>query len=348
MEILTLKRPDDMHLHLREGELMRVVLADTVRQFARAIVMPNLKSPVSTTARAQQYFQHIIENLPENVRQGNTFNPLMTLYLTDNTTVEEIIRAGQDDNIYAVKYYPAGVTTNSDNGVTDIAKVYAVLEAMVEHKLPLLMHGEVFDPDIDIFDREAVFIEKILSPLIQKFPDLRIVLEHISTKDAADFVYQAPDTLAATITPQHLLLNRNALFDGGFNPHHYCLPVLKSETHRYAISKVATSGNAKFFLGTDSAPHLKEHKESGCGCAGIYSAHSAIELYAEVFEQAGCLDKLEKFASDYGADFYGLPKNEGHITLEKQPWEISAALPVGNSELIPLAAGKQCTWRIRQ
>jgi dihydroorotase len=309
--------------------------------------MPNLKSPVVTTEQALAYRRSIIESLSEELQASGGFNPLMTLYLTEKMTVDEISKAKESSFIHAVKYYPAGATTNSDSGVTAIEKVYPVLQAMAEQNLPLLMHGEVTDADVDVFDREAIFIENILSPLMKNIPELRIVFEHITTKDAVDFVREGSDRLAATITPQHLLLNRNALFAGGIRPHHYCLPVLKAEEHRRAVVDAATSGSPKFFLGTDSAPHARAAKESACGCAGIYSAHNAIELYAEVFEETACLDKLEDFASQYGADFYGLARNEDSITLEKNQWQIPDSLPFGESEIIPFRAGETCQWKIR-
>ena len=347
MEKLTLTKPDDMHLHLREGDVMRDVLVDSARQFARAIIMPNLKSPIVSTEQALAYRRDILESLPEDIQAGDGFEPLMTLFLTEKITADEITKASQSTFVHAVKYYPAGATTNSESGVTAIEKVYPVLEAMAEQNLPLLVHGEVTDADVDIFDREAIFIEKILSPLMDNIPELRIVFEHVTTKDAVDFVKQGSDKLVATITPQHLLLNRNALFASGFRPHHYCLPVLKAEEHRRAVVDAACSGNPKFFLGTDSAPHARAAKESACGCAGIYSAHNAIELYVEVFEGKGCLEKLEGFASHYGADFYGLPGNEGSITLEKNQWQIPDSLPFGESEIIPFRAGETCQWKIR-
>ena len=348
MKTLTMTRPDDMHLHLRDGVLMRDVLADTARQFARAIIMPNLKSPVVSTGQALEYRRRIIESLPEHIKEKGNFKPLMTLYLTETMSAEEIRQAKQSGSIHAVKYYPAGATTNSENGVTAMEKVYPVLEAMAEQNIPLLVHGEVTNPDIDIFDREVIFIERLLCPLVKKIPELQIVFEHITTKDAVDFVNESSERLAATITPQHLLLNRNALFVGGIHPHHYCMPVLKAEAHRCAIVDAATSGSPKFFLGTDSAPHAREAKESACGCAGIYSAHNAIELYAEIFEKAACVDKLEAFASHYGADFYGLPRNEGTITLEKKPWKIPETLAFGESEIIPFRAGENCLWKMIQ
>ncbi len=336
-----------MHLHLREGDVLRDVLADSARQFARAIIMPNLKSPVVSTEQALAYRQSIIESLPEEFQASDEFKPLMTLYLTEKMTADEISKAKESSFIHAVKYYPAGATTNSNSGVTAIEKVYPILEAMADQNLPLLVHGEVTDADVDVFDREAIFIERVLSPLMDNIPELRIVFEHITTKDAVAFVRQGSDNLAATITPQHLLLNRNALFVGGIRPHNYCLPVLKAEEHRRAVVDAATSGSPKFFLGTDSAPHARAAKESACGCAGIYSAYNAIELYAEVFEETACLDKLEAFASHYGADFYGLPRNEGTMTLEKNHWQIPDSLPFGESEIIPFRAGEHCQWKIR-
>ena len=313
MQTLTITCPDDFHLHLRDGAMMRDVVLDSARQFARAIIMPNLNSPIVTTAQALDYRERIKSALPAASR----FDPMMTLFLTDNTTTDEINAARESAHIFAVKYYPAGATTNSENGVTSIDRIYPLLELMDELRLPLLMHGEVADADIDIFDREQVFIERILDPLVQRFVNLPIVFEHITTRQAVEFIKQGPDNLAATITPHHLLLNRNALLAGGLRPHHYCLPILKSELHREAIVAAATSGHPRFFLGTDSAPHAKRAKESACGCAGIYSAHSAIELYAEIFDRAGSLDRLENFSSRFGADFYGLPHNNYSITLEK-------------------------------
>ncbi len=346
MEKLTLTKPDDMHLHVRDGALMRDVLADTAKQFARAIIMPNLKSPVASCDQAEAYHKSIIASLPDEIQKKEAFQALMTLYLTDKMSAAEIRKASKNKIIHAVKYYPPGATTNSESGVTALEKVYPALQAMADANLPLLVHGEVTDPDIDVFDREAIFIERVLLPLLESIPDLRIVFEHITTKDAVDFVKQSSDRVAATITPQHLLLNRNALFSGGIRPHHYCLPVLKAEQHRRAVVGAATSGNPKFFLGTDSAPHSKAAKEAACGCAGIYSAHSAMELYTEVFESEGSLDKLEGFASHYGADFYGLPRNEGSITLEKQAWEIPASLPYGETEVVPFRAGEYCQWKM--
>ena len=341
MEI-KLTRPDDWHLHLRDDTLMASVLPDTARQFARAIVMPNLRPPVTTTAQAIAYRERILKALP----QGMKFEPLMTLYLTDNTSAEEIKKAKASGIVHAVKLYPAGATTNSDAGVTDLRKTYAALEEMQRCGMPLLVHGEVTNADIDIFDREAVFIDKVMQPLLKDLPSLRVVFEHITTKDAAQFVMSAADTIAATLTPQHLLYNRNAMLVGGIRPHFYCLPILKRETHREALVKAATSGSKKFFLGTDSAPHAQHTKENACGCAGCYSAHSAIELYAEAFEAAGNLDKLEAFASFYGADYYGLPRNTDIITLRKEEWQMPASVGFGEHRLVPLRAGGSMKWKL--
>lgn len=340
---LKLTRPDDWHLHLRDGALMQSVLPDTARQFARAIVMPNLRPPVTTTAQALEYRARIFAALPANM----TFEPLMTLYLTDRTSAEEIRRAKASGVIHAVKLYPAGATTNSDAGVTDIRHTYGALEEMQRCGIPLLVHGEVTDSDIDVFDREAVFIERVMLPLLKDMPGLRVVFEHITTKDAAQFVAAAADNIAATLTPQHLLYNRNAMLVGGIRPHFYCLPILKRETHREALVKAATSGDKKFFLGTDSAPHAQHTKENACGCAGCYSAHSAIELYAEAFESAGALDKLEAFASFHGADFYGLPRNTDTIILRKQEWQVPATMKFGDHQLVPLRAGETMKWKLQ-
>lgn len=342
MTEFTIIKPDDWHLHLRDGAEMASVLPDTTRRFERAIVMPNLRPPVTTTQRAQEYRQRILQAVPA----GSSFNPLMTLYLTDNTAPDEIVKAKQSGIVHGVKLYPAGATTNSDSGVTDIRKCAKALEAMQSVDMPLLVHGEVTDAEIDVFDREKVFIERIMQPMLRDFPNLRVVFEHITTQDAAEFVAAASVNVAATITPHHLLMNRNAMFTGGIRPHHYCLPVLKRETHRRALVKAATSGSAKFFLGTDSAPHAKSAKESDCGCAGMYNAANALELYAEVFEQAGALDRLEGFASFYGADFYRLPRNQIKITLRKQSWTMPASLPFGADELIPLRAGQAVHWQL--
>ena len=343
MQRLTLTCPDDWHLHLRDGALMQSVLPDTARQFARAIVMPNLRPPVTVTEQAQAYRERILAALPA----GAKFEPLMTLYLTDNTTAQEIRCARESGIIHAVKLYPAGATTNSDAGVTDIRKAYPALEEMQRCGMPLLVHGEVTEPAVDIFDREAVFIERVLIPLLRDLPQLRVVFEHITTRDAVQFVTDAPDTVAATITAHHLLYNRNALFSGGLRPHYFCLPVLKRETHREALGIAAVSGNPKFFLGTDSAPHAQHTKETACGCAGIYTAHAALELYAEAFEQLGALDRLEGFASFHGADFYRLPRNTGKITLRKESWQVPDSLALGEHRLVPLRAGETMEWRIK-
>jgi dihydroorotase len=342
LDRLTLTQPDDWHLHLRDGADLAAVLPDTARRFARAIVMPNLKPPVTTTAQARAYRDRIIAALPA----GSDFEPLMTLYLTDNTQADEIRRAKASGFVRAVKLYPAGATTNSDSGVTEIERCHGAIEALAEAGMPLLIHGEVTDPRVDVFDREHVFIERTLAPLVRRFPQLKIVFEHITTTQAAQFVRAAPANVGATITAHHLLLNRNALFQGGVRPHHYCLPVLKREEHREALVQAATSGNPKFFLGTDSAPHARHTKETDCGCAGVYTAHAAIELYTEAFEAAGALDRLEAFASFHGADFYGLPRNTGTITLEKRPWKVPAALPYGGHTLVPMRAGSSIGWSL--
>jgi dihydroorotase len=339
---LTITRPDDWHLHLRDGETLKAVLPDTAKQFARAIVMPNLRPPVSTADAARAYYDRIRQALPATL----IFEPLMTLYLTDNMAAEEISRAYQDGVVKAVKLYPAGATTNSDSGVTSLAKCAAVLAEMEKSGMPLLIHGEVTDAEIDVFDREKVFIERHLQPLLKDFPGLKVVFEHITTKDAAEFVAQGSDNLAATITAHHLLMNRNAMFTGGIRPHHYCLPVLKRETHRQALVKAAISGSPKFFLGTDSAPHPKSAKETSCGCAGMYTAHAAIELYAEAFEAAGALDKLEGFASFYGPDFYHLPRNTDKITLRKEEWLVPESIPFADDVLVPLRAGQTIAWKL--
>ncbi len=339
---LTITRPDDWHLHLRDGEALESVLPDTARQFARAIVMPNLRPPVTSSAMAEAYRERILAALPA----GMNFVPLMTLYLTDNTSPEEIARARASGFVHGVKLYPAGATTNSDSGVTDLNNCQAALAAMEKHGLPLLVHAEVTDADVDVFDREKVFIERHMIPLLQRFPALRVVFEHITTRDAADFVREAPAHVGATITAHHLLMNRNAMFNGGIRPHHYCLPVLKREEHRQALVAAAVSGNLKFFLGTDSAPHPKAAKEAACGCAGMYTAHAAIEFYAEAFEAAGALDRLEAFASFYGADFYGLPRNSEKITLIRESWRVPESLPLGEGDLVPLRAGQEVAWKL--
>jgi dihydroorotase len=337
---LKLTRPDDWHLHLRDGDMLRDVLPHTAARFARAIVMPNLKPAVATVKSALEYRERILAALPK----GAGFTPLMTLYLTENTTPDEIHRAKATGHIYAVKYYPAGATTNADSGVTDIRRCDRVLETLAEVGLPLLVHGEVTDPAVDVFDRETVFIDRVLAPLLQRLPSLRVVMEHITTKAAADFVRQAPANVGATLTPQHLLHNRNAIFKGGIRPHYYCLPILKRERDREALVDAATGGNPKFFLGTDSAPHAQHLKENACGCAGMYSAHAALELYAEVFEQAGALDKLEGFASFHGADFYGLPRNNDTVTLVKRPWSPPASYAFGEGRVVPMRAGEEIAW----
>ncbi|MHB1331684.1 MAG: dihydroorotase [Sulfuriferula sp.] len=342
MNQITLTRPDDWHLHLRDGADMQSVLPDTARRFARAIVMPNLKPPVRTVEDARAYRERILAALPA----GSDFQPLMTLYLTNNTDPGEIARAKASGFVHAVKYYPAGATTNSDMGVTDLANCDMVFAAMEQHGVPLLLHGEVTDAAVDIFDREAVFIERHLIPLRKKFPALKIVLEHLTTKQGVEFVNAAPANVAATITAHHLLYNRNAMFQGGMRPHYYCLPVLKREVHRQALIAAVTSGSAKFFLGTDSAPHTVGAKETACGCAGIYTAHAAIELYAEAFEAAGALDKLEAFASHFGADFYGLPRNSEHITLKHEAWTVPDTLGMGATKLVPLRAGESMAWKL--
>ena len=338
--------PDDWHLHIRDGEVMKDVLADTARQFARAIIMPNLKPPVTTVELAKAYRSRIEANLKS--LGINHFEPLMTLYLTDNTSADEV-RKAKEQGITGIKLYPAGATTNSDSGVSDIKHCYKALEAMQAVGMPLLVHGEVTHADIDIFDREAVFIDTVLEPLRKDFPELKIVFEHITTKQAAHYVRDAAtpsNTLAATITPQHLLMNRNAIFSGGIRPHNYCLPVLKREEHRVALLEAATSGNPRFFLGTDSAPHAKGAKEAACGCAGCYSAFNALGLYAEAFESIGKLDKLEGFASFFGPDFYHLPRNSKKITLTKQAQKIPAELPLGNDTIVPLRAGETIAWSL--
>ena len=339
---LTLTRPDDWHLHLRDGDMLRDVLPDTARQMGRAIVMPNLVPPVVTTDDAAAYRERILAALPA----GAAFEPLMTLYLTEGTTPAEIERAKASGFVHGVKLYPAHATTNSSHGVTDLRRCDATLDAMQRVGLPLLVHGEVTDPDVDVFDREAVFIERVLAPLVRDFPELKVVLEHATTSAAVEFVETAPANIAATITAHHLLLNRNAIFAGGLRPHHYCLPVLKRELHRQALVKAATSGSAKFFLGTDSAPHPKHAKESGCGCAGIYTAHAAIELYAEVFDAAGALDRLEAFASFNGPAFYGLPRNAGTITLLREAVPVPETVGRGGQELVPFRAGATVGWRL--
>ncbi len=342
MDRITLRRPDDCHLHLRDGAAMAAVLADSARRFARAIVMPNLKPPVRTTEEALAYRGRILAALPA----GAVFEPLMTLYLTDDTPPEEISRARLSGRVHGVKLYPAGATTHSEAGVTRLSRCFHALERMQAVGLPLLVHGETTEPAIDVFDREMVFIEEVLGPTLERFPGLKIVLEHVTTREAVQFVEVTGPNVAATITAHHLLLNRNALFLGGIRPHHYCLPVLKREEDREALVEAAVSGNPKFFLGSDSAPHARAAKEAGCGCAGIYTAHAAIELYAIAFEEAGALDKLEGFASEFGARFYGLPVNSGRITLVREDWKVPERLAFGGDELVPLRAGESIPWKL--
>jgi dihydroorotase len=341
---LTLRHPDDLHLHVRDGEAMHSVLPFTAARFARAVIMPNLRPPVTTTAQALAYRRRILEALPAHM----TFEPLMTLYLTDRTDPDEVDRAGSSGCIVGIKLYPAGATTHSDAGVTEIRRVDSVLARMEERDLVLQVHGEVTDPAVDVFDREARFIEEVLAPLVQRFPRLRVVFEHITTRAAVQFVLGSRPGIAATVTPQHLLMNRNALFAGGIRPHHYCLPVLKKEADREALLGVIASGDPRFFLGTDSAPHGRGAKETACGCAGIFSAHGAIELYAEAFESAGALERLEAFASEHGADFYRLPRNTGRITLVKEAWQVPPSYPFGADRIVPLRAGEHIAWRLSE
>ena len=342
MQILTIIRPDDMHLHLRDGDALQAVAPYTARQMGRAVIMPNLKPPVATVADALAYKQRILAALPE----GSRFQPLMTLYLTDKAT-PELVREAKAAGIVAFKLYPAGATTNSDSGVTDLFKLIPVLEEMAQQGVLFLVHGEVTDPDIDIFDREAAFIERVMKPVLAQVPDLKVVFEHITTAEAARLVLAAGDNVAASVTPQHLLLNRNDLLVGGVRPHHFCLPVLKRESHRQALVAAVTGEKShKFFLGTDSAPHAQSAKENACGCAGMFSAMTAIELYAEVFEAAGALDKLQAFASQNGARFYGLPENSDTVTLVKEPQNIPASVPYGSETLVPMRAGGQTAWRM--
>ena len=343
MQTLTLTRPDDWHLHLRDGAALAAVLPHTARQFARAIVMPNLRPPVTTVALARAYRERILAARPA----GSRFEPLMTLYLTDNTTPEEIALAQASGVVHALKYYPAGATTNSDSGVTRLEHCFRALEAMEKAGLPLLLHGEVTDPEVDVFDREQAFIDTVLPQIAQRFAGLRLVLEHVTTREAVQYVAAAPANVAATITAHHLLLNRNAMFAGGIRPHHYCLPLLKREAHRRALVQAATGGSPKFFLGTDSAPHARGSKEAQCGHAGIYTAHAAIELYAEAFEAAAALDRFEAFASFHGADFYRLPRNTEKITLRREGWQVQSSLALGEDELVPLRAGEPLAWRLQ-
>ncbi len=348
---LTITRPDDWHLHLRDGAALASVLAHTARQFARAIVMPNLKPPVTTTGAARQYRERVLNALVNAVHsgllpQGTDFAPLMTLYLTDNTSAAEMARAKESGIVHAVKYYPAGATTNSEDGITRLERVYPALEAMEKHAVPLLVHGEVTDPEVDVFDREAQFIDTVLTQILRRFQGLRVVFEHITTRDAAQFVQEAGANVAATITAHHLLYNRNAIFQGGIRPHYYCLPVLKREAHRAALVAAATGGDRKFFLGTDSAPHARGAKETSCGCAGIYTAHAALELYAEAFEAAGALDRLEAFAAFHGADFYRLPRNTAKVALQKSPWKVPESYPFAGESVVPLRGGDGVAWKL--
>jgi dihydroorotase len=343
MESLTITCPDDWHVHLRDNEMLAVTVRDISRCFARAIVMPNLKPPVLTCVDALAYRERIVANVPENIN----FTPLMTLYLTDNTPASEIIAAINNPHIYAIKYYPAGATTNSDSGVTRLSNCFDAFAAMEAEGLPLLVHGEVTDQGTDIFDREKIFIDRELIPLIARFPKLKLVVEHITTAESVAFVQSTPGNVAATITPQHLLFNRNDMLAGGIRPHLYCLPVLKRNKHQQALLDAATSGNPKFFLGTDSAPHLRNTKENACGCAGCYSAASAIELYAQAFDQMKAIDKLEAFASHYGPDFYGLPRNNKTITLRRKSWKLPGSIKINDQEIIPLLAGEELLWQMQ-
>lgn len=339
---ITIQQPDDWHLHLRDEAALSRTVPDSAQHFNRAIIMPNLRPPVTTTALAKSYYERILQARPE----GSNFQPLMTLYLTNNTSADEIKTAHQSGLVHGVKLYPAGATTNSDAGVTDLALCADALSEMQLLGMPLLVHGEVTSPEIDVFDREKVFIEQVLKPLLTDFPTLKVIFEHITTSDAVDFVMNSDERIAATITPHHLLLNRNDLLVGGIHPHNYCLPVLKRNTHQQALITAATSGSAKFFLGTDSAPHAIDAKETSCGCAGIYSGHAAIELYAEAFEAADALDKLEGFASHFGPDFYGLPRNSSTITLLKQSWQVPETLSFAGKPLVPMRAGEQISWKV--
>ena len=342
MDEITLTRPDDWHTHFRDGAVLADVVPATVRRFARAVAMPNLSPPVTTTAAALAYRDRILAAVPH----GASFEPLMTLYLTDETGAEEIRRASASGRVLGVKLYPAGATTNSAHGVTDLERCAPALDAMQERGLALMVHGEVTDPDVDVFDREREFVERTLAPLVERFPALKVVLEHVTTADGVGFVRGARDGVAATITAHHLLLNRNALFEGGLRPHHYCLPVLKRERHRAALLDAATSGEPRFFLGTDSAPHPRHAKESACGCAGMYTAHAGIELYAEAFDRAGALRKLEAFASRNGAAFYGLAPNRGTITLRRESWPVPDEMPMGGDVLVPFRGGGRVAWRL--
>jgi dihydroorotase len=339
---ITFAKPDDWHLHLRDGSVLAAIVGDSARRFGRAIVMPNLKPAVRTTQQALHYRERILAALPED----NPFEPLMTLYLTDDTPPEEIARAKLSGRIFGIKLYPAGATTHSDEGVTRLSRCFHTIEKMEEIGMPLLVHGESTDPEIDVFDREKAFIDEVLGPTLERFPRLKIVLEHITTRDAAQFVEVTASNVAATITAHHMLMNRNALFMGGIRPHHYCLPVLKREEHREALVEAAVSGNPKFFLGTDSAPHARQTKEAACGCAGIYTSHAAIELYAAAFEEAGALDRLEGFASIHGARFYGLPVSQETITLVREEWTVPMEIELGGDKLVPLRAGETVPWKL--
>ena len=343
MKTITITRPDDWHIHVRNGAILKTVLPHTAKQFARAIIMPNLKPPVTTVSQALAYRDEILQAVPANV----DFTPLMTLYLTASTPISEIKKAAESEHIYAFKLYPAGATTNSDSGVADIKAIYPLLAELEKQDIPLLIHGEVTDTNCDIFDRERVFVDSSLTQIADSFPILRIVLEHVTTVEAVQFVQASGNNIAATITPQHLLYNRNAILAGGIRPHFYCLPIIKRERHRLALIAAATSGSPKFFLGTDSAPHITSLKETACGCAGCYSAHAALELYATAFEQANALDKLEGFASYFGADFYHLPRNVNTITLEKSLWRIPLCYGDNENSITPLNAGEDLTWKIK-
>lgn len=335
-------QPDDWHIHLRDNDILASVAPMTARQFNRAVVMPNLNPPITTTQQALDYRDRVLATLPDDTQ----FEPLMTLYLTDNTTADEISRAHESDFVKAVKFYPAGATTNSDDGVTDLNLCHDAIAKMQELEIPLLIHGEATDHQVDVFDREKFFIDQTLIPMMNRYPDLKIVFEHITTADAVDFVQDTNNNIAATITPQHLLFNRNMMFKGGIRPHHYCLPILKRENHRQALVYAATKGNKKFFLGTDSAPHAINKKENACGCAGIFSAHAAIELYTQVFEEQNALDKLEAFASFNGPDFYKLPRNGSTITLRKEPWTVPDTYPLADESIVPLMAGETLQWKL--
>jgi len=342
MQSLSITKPDDWHVHVRDGQLLRLVVPDTARRFSRAIIMPNLNPPVTTTGQARQYRDRILAAVPA----GFDFQPLMTLYLTEETTPNEIATAAGSGLVHGVKWYPAGATTNAQYGVRSISNCFPVLDAMQEHGLPLLVHAETTDPAVDTFDREAVFIDRHLAGVIDRFTNLKVVVEHLTTRQAVQFVRDAPPRVGATITAHHLLLNRTAMFAGGLRPHLYCLPILKREEHRLALVEAATGGNPRFFLGTDSAPHARQAKESACGCAGIYTAHAAIELYAEVFAAAGALDRLETFASFHGADFYGLPRNSSRITLESTQWSVPELLHFGDDAVVPFRSGETVNWRL--